>query len=165
LAVILFLAFFATAFVVLQVFLRKGRFYEIIVLVIGGSTGSLLGASIPTLSTVLILSLLAAYDVIAVFYGPVGKIAETSLEYLPGASFSFKSIHVGLGDLTFYSMLVSHMFLSFGWEACAAATCGVLLGSFLSFKMVEKKEVFPGLPFSVLFGLLASFIALLWFNV
>lgn len=165
LAVILFLAFFATAFVVLEVFLRKDRFHEIIVLVIGGSTGTLLGASIPTFSAVLILLLLTVYDVIAVFYGPVGKIAERGLEHLPGASFSFKNIHVGLGDLTFYSMLVSHVFLSYGWEACAAATCGVLFGSFLSFKMVEKKGMFPGLPFSVLFGLFASFIALLWFNV
>jgi len=55
---------------------------------------------------------------------------------------------------------VSTVFLNFGWETCVAATFGVLLGSFLSFKMVEKKEMFPGLPFSVLFGLLASLIAL-----
>ncbi len=160
LAMILFLAFVATAFVVLEVFLRKGRFYEIILLVLGGATGTLLGASIPMFSAVLILLLLAVYDVIAVFRGPVGKIAAKGLEHLPGASFSFKNIHVGLGDLTFYSMLVSRVFLSFGWEVCVAATLGVLLGSFLSFKMVEKKGVFPGLPFSVLFGLLASFIVL-----
>lgn len=159
-AMILFLAFFATAFVVLELFLKKGRFYEIIVLVIGGSTGTLLGASIPTFSAVLILLLLAVYDAIAVFYGPVGKIAAKGLEHLPGASFSFKDIHVGLGDLTFYSMLVSHMLLSFGWMTCAAATCGVLLGSFLSFRMVEAKGIFPGLPFSVLLGLLASSVVL-----
>ena len=161
-AVILSLAFSATAFVVLEVFLRKGKFYEVIVLVIGGSTGTLLGASIPTFSAVLILLLLGIYDVIAVFRGPVGKIAAKGLEHLPGASFSFKNVHVGLGDLTFYSMLVSHVFLSFSWKACVAATGGVLLGSFLSFKMVEKKRMFPGLPLSILLGLLASFIVLVW---
>jgi len=155
------LAFLTTIFVLWEVFLRKGRLYVFIVLPLGGATGTLLGASIPTISTVLILLLLAVYDVIAVFRGPIGKIAAKGLENLPGASFSFKNINVGLGDLVFYSMLVSHMFLSFGWEVCAAAIFGVLMGSFLSFKMVEKKGMFPGLPFSILFGLLASVI-ILW---
>jgi len=104
---------------------------------------------------------LAVYDVIAVYRGPVGKIASTGLEHLPGISFAFKNIRVGLGDLIFYSMLVSRMFLSYGWEVCIAATFGVLLGAFLSFKMVEKKTMFPGLPFSIMLGLAASFIVLM----
>lgn len=160
LVVILLLAFFATAFVVLELFLKKGMFYGVIVLVLGGATGALLGASIPTFSAVLILLFLAVYDVVAVFRGPVGKIAAKGLEHLPGVSFAFKDIHVGLGDLTFYSMLVSHMLLSFGWQASFAATFGVLVGAFLSFKMVEKKGMFPGLPFSILLGLFASLIVL-----
>ncbi len=155
---VLFLAFLAAVFVVLEVFVRKGRFYVVIVLMLGGGAGALLGASIPVFSAVLILLFLAVYDVVAVFRGPVGKIAASGLEHLPGASFSFKDIHVGLGDLTFYSMLVSNMLLSFGWQVCIAAACGVLLGSLLSFKMVEKKGMFPGLPFSVLLGLFAGFV-------
>ncbi len=157
----LFLALLATIFVLWEIFVRKGWFYEVFILVLGGATGTLLGASIPTISAILILLLLAVYDVIAVFRGPVGKIAAKGLENLPGASFSFKNMNVGLGDLVFYSMLVSHMLLNFGWEICIAAIFGVLLGSFLSFKMVEKKGMFPGLPFSILFGLLAS-VVVLW---
>lgn len=156
--VILLAALCAAAIVVLEVFLRRGRFYGIIVLALGGAAGTLLGASIPVLSTALILLALAVYDVVAVFRGPVGKIAATGLEHLPGASFSFRNVYVGLGDLTFYSMLVSRMLLSFGWVACAAAFLGVLLGAFLSFKMVERKGMFPGLPFSVVLGLLAGFM-------
>lgn len=155
------LASFVTVFVVWQVSFKEGTVHKAIILMLGGATGTLLGASIPILSAVLIFLLLAVYDVIAVFHGPVGKIAAKGLEYLPGASFSFKDIHVGLGDLTFYSMLVSRMFLSFGWEACAAATFGVLLGAFLSFKMVEKKGMFPGLPFSIVLGLLAALMVLI----
>jgi len=155
---ILFLASSATIYVILEVILRKGRLYEIVVLAFGGATGVLLGASIPLLSAVTILLLLAVYDVFAVFRGPVGKIASKGLDKLPGISFSFRGVHVGLGDLTFYSMLVSRIFLSYGWLALVAATFGVLLGSFLSFKMVEKKGMFPGLPFSVLLGLLGAFL-------
>jgi presenilin-like A22 family membrane protease len=160
-AMILLVALFAAAIVVLEVFLRKGRFYGIIVLALGGAAGTLLGASIPVLSTVVILLALAVYDVVAVFRGPIGKIAATGLEHLPGASFSFRNVNVGLGDLTFYSMLVSRMFLSFGWVTCAAAILGVLLGAFFSFKMVERKGMFPGLPFSVMLGLLAGLTTIL----
>jgi hypothetical protein len=104
---------------------------------------------------------MAAYDVVAVYRGPVGKIAAVGVEHLPGTSFSFKDVNVGLGDLVFYSMLVSRMFLSFGWGTCIAATLGVLAGSLLSFKMVEKRGMFPGLPFSVALGLLASLVTVL----
>jgi presenilin-like A22 family membrane protease len=150
------LAVLATVFVVVQVVWLKGRFHEMIVLVFGGATGALLGSYIPLLSAVFILVLLAVYDVVAVFRGPVGKIAAKGLEHLPGASFAFRDIHIGLGDITFYSMLVSRVFLSYGWIACAFATLGVLVGSYFSFKMVEKKGLFPGLPFSIFLGLLAG---------
>jgi hypothetical protein len=30
---------------------------------------------------------------------------------------------------------------------------GILAGSFLTFKMLEKKGIFPGLPFPILLGL------------
>jgi hypothetical protein len=163
-AALLVLSLATTAVVILEVFLNPGKGAPIVVILFGGATGSLLGASIPLLSAVLVLLLLAVYDVFAVFYGPVGKIAARGLEHLPGTSFAFRSVHVGLGDLTFYSMLVSRVLLSFGWTVSAAASLGVLLGSFLSFKMVEKKGMFPGLPLSILFGLLASVLAVLIFH-
>lgn len=160
LAAVVFLGLAATAMVIVGVFLRPGRSSALIVVMFGGATGSLLGASIPLQSAVLVLLLLAVYDIFAVFYGPVGKIAAKGLEHLPGTSFAFRSVHVGLGDLTFYSMLVARVLLTFGWEVGAAASFGILLGSFLSFKMVEKKGMFPGLPFSIAFGFLASLLAL-----
>jgi presenilin-like A22 family membrane protease len=158
---ILIFALLIVAVVVVEVFMRRGRSQGVIVLVLGGAAGTLLGSSIPVTSAVLVLLLLAIYDVVAVFKGPIGKIAASGLEHLPGTSLSFKDINVGLGDLVFYSMLVSRMLLSFGWDTCIAATLGVLTGSFLSFKMVEKRGMFPGLPFSVAFGLLASLLTIL----
>jgi presenilin-like A22 family membrane protease len=160
-AVILLIAFVVAAIVVFEIFVRKGRFHGVVVLAFGGAAGTLLGSSIPVISAVSILLLLAVYDIVAVFRGPIGKIAASGLEHLPGTSLSFKDINVGLGDLVFYSMLVSRMLLSFGWDACVAAALGVLIGSFLSFKMVEKRGMFPGLPFSVAFGLLATLLTLL----
>jgi len=130
----------------------------LIVLCLGGALGTFLAASIPTLSTILILCFLAVYDTFAVYRGPVGKIALDGLEKLRGLSFSFQNIQMGLGDLTFYSLLSGHMLLNFGLISCVASIIGILFGCLLAFKMLERKGMFPGLPFPILFGLTASLL-------
>jgi hypothetical protein len=65
---------------------------------------------------------------------------------------------MGLGDLTFYSMLAGHMFLNFGVLSCLASVIGILVGCFMAFKMLEKRGIFPGLPFPIAFGLAFGFI-------
>jgi len=142
------------------IFRKHSRLYDLTVLCLGGALGAFLGVAIPTLSTILILSFLAVYDAFAVYRGPMGKIARSGLDQLRGLSFSFREVQMGLGDLTFYSMLSGHMFLNFGFASGFAAVIGVLFGCFLAFKMLEKRGMFPGLPFPILFGLLAGFLVL-----
>lgn len=149
-----------TLLVVVQVIFKRIVGGEVVILILGGASGALLGRVIPMSSAFLILTLLAVYDVIAVFRGPVGKIAKKGLEHIPGASFTFRDIHVGLGDLVFYSMLVDRVFLSYGWVPCLASMIGVLLGSFLSFVLVERVGMFPGLPLPIIFGLLGAIVLL-----
>jgi len=141
------------------VFTAPSKFSDLAVLCVGGALGTFLGVSIPTLSAVLILGFLAVYDAFAVYRGPVGKIARSGLEQLRGLSFSFREVQMGLGDLTFYSMLSGHMFLYFGLVSCLASLVGILFGCLLAFKMLEKKGMFPGLPFPIVFGLAAGFLA------
>ncbi|MEM3566558.1 MAG: presenilin family intramembrane aspartyl protease [Candidatus Bathyarchaeia archaeon] len=141
------------------VFKTRSRVSDFIVLLLGGALGAFLGACVPTLSAVLILCFLAVYDAFAVYRGPVGKIAREGLEKFRGLSFTFRDIHMGLGDLTFYSMLAGHMLIYFGLLPCLASVTGILLGCFLAFKMLEKGGVFPGLPFPIAFGLVFGFLA------
>jgi len=63
---------------------------------------------------------------------------------------------MGLGDLTFYSMLSGHMLINFGFISCLASIIGISLGCLVAFKMLERKGMFPGLPFPILFGLAAG---------
>jgi len=153
-------AILITAIVDVELFALQNIGSELVILTLGGALGTFLGASIPTISAMLILLFLAAYDIVAVFRGPVGKIASEGLEYLRGLSFSFRDIQMGLGDLTFYSMLAAHALIFFGPWASVGGIIGVLIGSFLSFKMLEKKGMFPGLPFSIILGLLGVFVAI-----
>jgi hypothetical protein len=68
---------------------------------------------------------------------------------------------MGLGDLTFYSMLTGLVLAAAGPIVCAASTIGILIGVFLVLKMLEKRGMFPGLPFPVLLGLLPLIISFL----
>lgn len=148
------LSFLITALTVFLVFRARTRTAASVIPFLGGALGAFLGISIPTLSTILILAFLAAYDIFAVYRGPVGKIARKGLEQLPGLSFSFKDIQIGLGDLTFYSMLVSRVFAAAGAVFCASSIVGVLAGAFLAFKLLERRGMFPGLPTPIAFGLI-----------
>lgn len=148
-----------TAAAIFAIFRTHNRVGSLAVLLLGGALGTFLGSTIPTLSTILILAALAVYDAFAVYRGPVGKIAKGGLENLRGLSYSFGDIQMGLGDLTFYSMLSGHMLLYLGDAAFAASIIGILCGCVLSFKMLEKKGMFPGLPFPIFFGLAAGFLA------
>jgi len=149
------------------VFKLGGTARNIVVVFLGGALGVFLGWSIPVVSALLILAFLAVYDIIAVYKGPVGKIANNSgLEQLKGLSFSFREIQMGLGDLVFYSMLCAVMLLNSdfgGWAPYLLSLIGVLVGAFLTFIMLKKKGIFPGLPIPIFLGLalglLGSFLA------
>jgi len=135
---------------------------------IGGALGIFFGFAIPLYSALLILAFLAAYDVFAVYRGPLGKIAQSSagMDQLQGLSFSFKDIQMGLGDLVFYSMLTGALFFRFinsyafpvGILPCLVSIIGILAGSIITFFMLEKKGIFPGLPFPIMLGLAGGLI-------
>jgi presenilin-like A22 family membrane protease len=150
---VLILSIVVTVMVDLAIFRLGSRVRDTVVLLLGGGLGAFFGAFVPLLSALLILCFLAVYDALAVYYGPLGKIARSGLDQLKGLSFSFKEIQMGLGDLVFYSMLSGTMLFNFGVVSCLVSIVGVLVGSFLTFVMLEKRGVFPGLPFPILLGL------------
>ncbi len=68
---------------------------------------------------------------------------------------------MGLGDLVFYSMLCGTMLFNFFPRLlpCLVSVIGVSVGSFLTLLILEKKNIFPGLPFPILLGLLGGLLA------
>jgi hypothetical protein len=138
----------------LAIFKSKGYIHLAAIVIIGGMTGAFLGVSIPTLTAVVLLLALAAYDLFAVFKGPIGKMAaSTDLEEFTGAVFTYGDLTVGMGDMVFYSMLASISMLNFGPIPFLAAGIGIIVGAYLGFKMLEGRDMFPGLPFAVVLGL------------
>jgi presenilin-like A22 family membrane protease len=137
----------------LAIFKLGGKVQSVVVVALGGALGVFLAYSIPLWSAAMILLFLAAYDVIAVYKGPVGKIATTGLDQLKGLSFSFKELQMGLGDLVFYSMLCAAMLLKIGWASYLFSFIGIVAGSFVTFVILERKGIFPGLPVPIFLGL------------
>jgi presenilin-like A22 family membrane protease len=145
----------------LAIFRMGNKVRNVVLILLGGALGVFFGSAIPWWSAVAILLFLAVYDVVAVYKGPVGKIAQSSgLDDLQGLSFSFRDIQMGLGDLVFYSMLMGLMFKTFSPSIfpAIAGIVGILAGSVLTFYMLEKRGLFPGLPFPIVIGLAAGFV-------
>ena len=142
----------------LAIFRFGSKARNVAVILIGGALGMFFGYNIASLSlwsAVLILIFLAVYDIFAVYKGPVGKIAQSGLDQLQGLSFAFKDIQMGLGDLVFYSMLTGAMIFGFPSSVLPvlASVIGIVAGSVITFYMLEKKGLFPGLPFPIFLGL------------
>jgi presenilin-like A22 family membrane protease len=144
----------------LSIFKLGGKVRNAAVVLLGGGLGVFFSASIPFLSAVVILVFLAVYDLFAVYYGPVGKIAQSGLDQLQGLSYSFKAVQMGLGDLVFYSMLTGSMLFKFqpNLLPCFVSIIGITVGSYLTLLILEKKGIFPGLPIPIVLGLAAGLL-------
>jgi hypothetical protein len=164
-----FISMAATVIVGLAIFKSKGILHFGGIIAIGGLTGTFLGVSIPTLTAIVLLLFLAAYDLFAVYRGPIGKIAQsTDLEDFTGAVFTYGDLTVGMGDMVFYSMLASNAMMNFGTLPFFAAAAGLIAGAYLGFKMLEGRDMFPGLPFAIILGLGLMFLMsqiVLFFNL
>ncbi|MEM4246183.1 MAG: hypothetical protein QW390_02690 [Candidatus Bathyarchaeia archaeon] len=156
----LLIAGFSTTALALMMY-RGGSALQVIALTLVSSfTGTFLGASIPLLTAFVLLAGLSAYDVISVFRGPIGKIAEkTELEKLMGAVVNYKGLTIGMGDLVFYSMLGSGSMLNLGYGSFLGSAAGVVAGAYGTFKMLEKREMFPGLPLPLVSGMALALLA------
>jgi hypothetical protein len=131
------------------------KFRIVPIICLGGALGVFFSFVIPLYSTIVMLVFLAIYDVFAVYRGPVGKIAQSGLDQFPGLSYSFKDIQMGLGDLVFYAVLLGAMYFRFTSSILPTVLSfvGICIGAVITFFILEKKEIFPGLPFPIMLGL------------
>jgi len=147
-----------TILVWFTVYRRKGTIQVLTIGAIGSLIGTFLAFSIPLLSATMLLLALVIYDVLSVYKGPIGKLSENiHLSEFTGAAFTFEDVTIGMGDVVFYSMLVSMALKNFGISIYVVSSIGVLLGAYWGMRMLEKRDFFPGLPLAILIGLIMMF--------
>ena len=140
--------------VALTMFGKTKRYQLVGITLISALTGIFLGYSIGPVTALVLVGALVIYDIVAVFRGPVGKLAQSLEEGdLPGAVFTQGDLTIGMGDMVFYSLVATTALVYFGGIlSFFAAAAGILAGTFLGFKALSKYEMFPGLPFALLLG-------------
>jgi len=71
--------------------------------------------------------------------------------------FNYQELTIGMGDMVFYSLLAMTALLFGGVASFLGAGLGIVAGTFLGFKALQRFEMFPGLPFSLLLGIAGLF--------
>lgn len=154
---------------------------NVALLMYGALIGSFLGIVLPTWTAFLLVGILSIYDIIAVFKGPIKKIIEMTEAdedtNLPiDMTYTDRNWEIGLGDLAFYSMLSTHTLLlgfqldfliEYGLVGAivpfVCTTVGIIIGAIITFRLLKKRELLPGLPISIGLGILFYSISLLIF--
>lgn len=125
----------------------------------------------------LILTMLigiSIWDIISVKRGPIKKIMEVTGTIDPDfekkvangeielSDLEDSDLEIGIGDLAFYSLLTSHtliasLFITNNWifslSATIASIIGIIIGSKLTIRALERNKILPGLPLSIFIGL------------
>jgi presenilin len=139
----------------------KGRIRQLFgVSALSSLTGVFLGYSIGLITALVLVGALVIYDIVAVFRGPVGALARTvESGDLPGAMFSYGELTIGMGDLVFYSLVATTALVSFGAIPFFGAAFGILIGTYLGLRALSRYEMFPGLPLSLLLGVVGMLLS------
>jgi hypothetical protein len=152
----------------------RQRVHNIVVVIFGVLIGSYLPLVIGTWTALVILMGFSLYDIYSVRHGPIKEMMQQvdpagSTGDLQGIDLDDITIDIGIGDLAFYSMLTSITLISAEWGGpalaavmsnpflyfipFAAAVVGVLIGAWISFELVKKNKILPGLPMSIFIGI------------
>jgi hypothetical protein len=131
-------------------------------IICSGILGSFFGVLVPTFAIVLSLLLLSLADVYLIKKKTVEKVfGEIAYEkMITEITFSNKNWGIGIGDLTCYSIVVANTAINFGFLLGTVSLLLILVGSFLSLRITFRRGRLPGLPISIILGLLPAIIHL-----
>ena len=136
--------------------------------------GAFMGFAMPLWTTIVLLIGVSIWDIISVKRGPIrgimeimGQIQPDEVRNFTKEDFENAEIQIGIGDIAFYSMLTSGCLINTGKIAISGtqliplgsilvtiiAAIGILIGAFITIRALRKNAILPGLPLSILIGL------------
>jgi hypothetical protein len=138
----------------------SNRMKNILFVICSGALGAFVGVIIPPIPIIGISIFLSVVDLVLINRKTVERIVgELAYEQLiTEIAFSSSQWGIGIGDLTSYSIVVANTSANFGILAGFFSLSLLLIGSILSYLMTLRNGRFPGLPISMLFGLLPLII-------
>jgi len=132
------------------------RIKNLLFIVCSGALGSFVGVLVPAIPFIIVSLFLSAADLIFIKKKSVEKIfGESGYEKLiVEIAFSNRKWGVGIGDLTCYSMVVSNTSVNLGVISGIVSLIMILIGTYLTFLMTLRQGRFPGLPITLVLGLI-----------
>jgi len=142
-----------------------------LVIYIGLLTGALLGIMMPLWTTLAILIGISCWDIFAVLYkrGPIKEMIDLATQYgeiqndeeeiqkkieSGEAEYGTAKLELGIGDLTFYSMLTSSaLILSNNLLVMILCSIAIIIGTGITISGLNRNKILPGLPISIFLGI------------
>lgn len=135
----------------------------ITIILVAAEVGVFFAISLDAITLIILPLIFAAYDIYAVYKGPLKKLITLSKpEGLTPLSVRIGDINIGVGDFAFYAMLPAAALASSGLGASIITIAIVNIGLLITLKFLSKSSVLPGLPIPITLGTLALLILLFY---
>ena len=132
-----------------------------IIAFVGAEVVSFFASTLPLLTALMLPIVFSAYDVYAVFKGPLKQLIGMAPGIaLTGMSVKAGEFTLGLGDVVFYSMLPSLALFYVSLPVSLAVVAAVDLGVLATLYMLSRSRLLPGLPIPMLLGVAVLTVAL-----
>ena len=158
----LYVSVFSMIFIMGNVFSSRVR--NFIFIVYGALLGSFISLLLPTVSLIVMLVVVAVFDLVLLNTGWVVDVIKGFGENRaksPRLSYVGEGVEVGMGELIFYSFLPAHVEAYYGEGLLLVTLLMVGVGVMLNLWLLEKRGVVAGLPAPIFLGLTPLIVYLL----
>ncbi|MEM3588762.1 MAG: hypothetical protein QXE25_02795 [Nitrososphaerota archaeon] len=148
--------------VLLTWLIRRGRGVLPIIsaAITAAAGGVLMGMMLPPVTAILLLSAMSIFDLLMVKKGYLSVLNKEDLRekimLIKGMIVNYDNLTIGLGDLVFYSILVSNMYFQYGFWPAVLSNLGILIGFNLTLLYLKRSGTAPGLTIPIILGLLLA---------
>ena len=136
--------------------IKSNKFQLLSSFILSSLYGTMFAVFLKPPTIIVIPIVFALYDIYAVFRGPLKSIvnsSDDSLDLRP-LFVSLGRFNIGTGDLIFYSMIPSSVFLLIGLPFAFLSLFLIHIGIILTLYFLKRFEIFPGLPIPVFLSLI-----------
>jgi hypothetical protein len=128
--------------------------------------GVLIGSMLPPVTALILLSAISLFDLLMVKKGYLSMLGKKELKdrigLIKGMIVNFNQLTIGLGDLVFYSILVSNVYFHGGFWPALLSNTGVFIGFSVTLMFLKRHTAVPGLTIPILLGLFLATIGQLF---
>jgi len=135
----------------------KGIFPILASSITAAAGGVLIGFMIPPITAIILLLAISLFDLVMVKKGYLSMLGKEEFKdritLIRGMIVNYDRLTIGLGDLVFYSILISYIYFQGGFLLAILSNIGVFIGFGITLMFLKRHTAVPGLTIPILLGL------------